>query len=55
RGCEVVECGEEELSGIIKDLSGVNVKSFDSDLSSIRGEGVMIFKLEDGFDKGLDE
>ena len=46
---ELVESGEEDLSRII------NVKSFHSDLSTITGERVMIFKLEDRFDKALHE
>ena len=50
---ELVESGEEDLSRIIKDLTGLNVKSFHSDLSTITGERVMIFKLEDRFDKAL--
>ena len=50
-----VESGEEDLSRIIKDLTGLNVKSFHSDLSTITGERVMIFKLEDRFDKALHE
>ena len=44
---ELVESG--------KDLTGLNVKSFHSDLSTITGERVMIFKLEDRFDKALHE
>lgn len=52
---EFVEFGEEDLSCIIKDLIGFNVKSFYSDLSIIIGECVMIFKLEDCFDKVLYE
>ena len=52
---ELVESGEEDLSRIIKDLTGLNVKSFHSDLSTITGERVMIFKLEDRFDKALHE
>ena len=51
---ELVE-SEEDLSRIIKDLTGLNVKSFHSDLSTITGERVMIFKLEDRFDKALHE
>ena len=51
----LVESGEEDLSRIIKDLTGLNVKSFHSDLSTITGERVMIFKLEDRFDKALHE
>ena len=39
---ELVESGEEDLSRIIKDLTGLNVKSFHSDLSTITGERVMI-------------
>ena len=42
---ELVESGEEDLSRIIKDLTGLNVKSFHSDLSTITGERVMIFKF----------
>ena len=52
---ELVESGEEDLSRIIKDMTGLNVKSFHSDLSTITGERVMIFKLEDRFDKALHE
>ena len=52
---ELVESGEEDLSRIIKDLTGLNVKSFHSDLSTITAERVMIFKLEDRFDKALHE
>ncbi|WP_078544606.1 DUF2294 domain-containing protein [Litchfieldia alkalitelluris] len=42
---ELVESGIEDLKGIILKQTGVEVKSFHTDISTISGERVMIFKL----------
>lgn len=48
---ELVESGQEDLNNIIYDLIGLKVVSFHSDLSTVTGERVIVFKLEDNFEK----
>lgn len=48
---ELVESGETDLKDIIVNITGVQVKSFHSDLSTITGERVIVFKLEENFEK----
>lgn len=42
---ELVESGIDDLKEIILELTGEEVKSFHTDISSRTGERVMIFKL----------
>ncbi|HCG75527.1 MULTISPECIES: DUF2294 domain-containing protein [Staphylococcus] len=50
---ELVESGQEDLNNIIYDLIGLKVVSFHSDLSTVTGERVIVFKLEDNFEKRM--
>lgn len=50
---ELVESGEKDLNQIIFDITGIQVISFHSDLSTVTGERVIIFKLESHFEKVL--
>ena len=42
---ELVESGQDDLMQLILDITGVSVSSFHSDLSTITGERVIVFKL----------
>lgn len=50
---KLVESGIEELNEIVLSISGEEVKSFHTDLSSITGERIMIFKLYNDLEKKL--
>ena len=50
---ELVESGEKDLNQIIFDITGIQVISFHSDLNTVTGERVIIFKLESHFEKVL--
>ncbi|MGZ2417272.1 uncharacterized protein YbcI [Staphylococcus caledonicus] len=50
---ELVESGQDDLMQLILDITGISVNSFHSDLSTITGERVIVFKLEDNFEKTL--
>lgn len=50
---DLVESGIEQLSGIITRLSGEEVVSFHTDLSTKTGERMMIFKLASDLEKRL--
>lgn len=52
---ELVESGEDDLNEIIYDLTGVKVVTFHSDLSTVTGERVIVFKLEDNFEKRINQ
>ena len=43
---ELVESGQDDLMQLILDITGVSVSSFHSDLSTITGERVIVFKLD---------
>lgn len=48
---ELVESGQDDLNDLIFEITGVKVSSFHSDLSTVTGERVIVFKLEDNFEK----
>jgi len=48
---ELVESGIEELKDMIRTITGEEVKSFHTDLSSRTGERVMIFKMFNNLEK----
>jgi len=50
---ELVESGQDDLMQLILDITSISVNSFHSDLSTITGERVIVFKLEDNFEKTL--
>jgi uncharacterized protein YbcI len=50
---ELVESGIEDLKNIILTITGEEVKSFHSDISSRTGERVMVFKLFNDFEKNI--
>ncbi|MCQ6275580.1 DUF2294 domain-containing protein [Bacillus sp. V3B] len=50
---ELVESGIEDLNEIILNITGVEVKSFYTDISSRTGERVMIFKLLSDYEKSF--
>ncbi|QDP39569.1 DUF2294 domain-containing protein [Radiobacillus deserti] len=50
---ELVESGIEDLKNIILTITGEEVKSFHTDISSRTGERVMLFKLFNDFEKRL--
>ncbi|BDH61862.1 hypothetical protein MTP04_19920 [Lysinibacillus sp. PLM2] len=49
----LIESGIEDLKAIILNLTGVEVKSFYSDISTHTGERIMVFKLFDDLEKEL--
>jgi uncharacterized protein YbcI len=51
----MLESGKEELHRIIKDLTGQEVVSFHTDLSTRTGERMMIFILSDNLEKQLSD
>ena len=48
---ELVESGQDDLMQLVFKITGTEVKSFHSDLSTITGERVIVFKLEDNFER----
>lgn len=50
---ELVESGQDDLMQLILDITGVSVNSFHSDLSTITGERVIVFKLDDNLERSL--
>lgn len=50
---ELVESGQDDLMQLILDITGVSVNSFHSDLSTITGERVIVFKLDGNLEKTL--
>lgn len=48
---ELVESGQDDLMQLILDITGVSVSSFHSDLSTITGERVIVFKLDTNLEK----
>lgn len=42
---DLVESGRDFIGNVIKELTGVEVKSFHTDLSTKTGERIMVFKL----------
>ncbi len=47
---ELVESGEQDLNDIIFKITGIKVMSFHSDLSTVTGERIIVFKLEDNLE-----
>ncbi|CRG03890.1 Uncharacterized conserved protein [Streptococcus pneumoniae] len=52
---ELVESGQDDLNDLIFEITGVKVSSFHSDLSTVTGERVIVFKLEDNFEKLINQ
>ena len=52
---ELVESGQYDLNDLIFEITGVKVSSFHSDLSTVTGERVIVFKLEDNFEKLINQ
>lgn len=50
---ELVESGQDDLMQLILDITGVSVNIFHSDLSTITGERVIVFKLDENLEKTL--
>lgn len=50
---DLVETGKEELNQIIKELTGEEVLTFHTDISTKTGERIMIFKLTSDMEKKL--
>ena len=50
---ELVESGEQDLNDIIFKITGIKVMSFHSDLSTVTGERIIVFKLEDNLEKHI--
>ncbi|MGD6991325.1 DUF2294 domain-containing protein [Sutcliffiella horikoshii] len=48
---DLVESGIEDLKGIIKNITGEDTKSFYTDISTVTGERVMVFKLGNIFEE----
>nr|WP_208528032.1 DUF2294 domain-containing protein [Jeotgalibacillus sp. R-1-5s-1] len=51
----LVESGVDTLKQIILDIASVEVTSFYTDISSVTGERVMVFKLSENLEKKLSE
>jgi uncharacterized protein YbcI len=49
----LIESGKDGLMEIILKITGEQVKSFHTDISTTTGERVMVFKLFDNFEKKL--
>ncbi|MEK4876413.1 DUF2294 domain-containing protein [Bacillus sp. FSL W8-0102] len=49
----LVESGVDDLMEMISEITGVNVKSFHTDISTQTGERIMVFKLEENVEKKL--
>lgn len=52
---ELVESGQDDLNDLIFEITGVKVSSFHSDLSTVTGERVIVFKLKDNFEKLINQ
>lgn len=52
---ELVESGQNDLNNIIHQITGIEVVSFHSDLSTVTGERVIVFKLKDNFEKLINQ
>ena len=52
---ELVESGQDDLNDLIFEITGVKVSSFHRDLSTVTGERVIVFKLEDNFEKLINQ
>ncbi len=50
---DLIESGIEGLKAIILNLTGEEVRSFHTDISTLGGERVMVFKLSGDFEKRL--
>ncbi|WP_240627267.1 DUF2294 domain-containing protein [Thermoflavimicrobium daqui] len=50
---ELVESGRDELSKIIKDLTGEDIITFHTDISTKTGERIMVFRLSTNLEKKL--
>jgi uncharacterized protein YbcI len=50
---DLVETGREELNRMIKELTGEEVLTFHTDISTKTGERIMIFKLSSDMEKKL--
>lgn len=50
---EMVELGVVDLNSIVLKITGLEVKSFFTDLSTTTGERVMIFKLDRDYEKSF--
>ncbi|MGD6873654.1 DUF2294 domain-containing protein [Sutcliffiella horikoshii] len=48
---DLVESGIEDLKEIIKNITGEDTKSFYTDISTVTGERVMVFKLGNIFEE----
>lgn len=48
---DLVESGNEELKEIIYDITGEEVKTFHTDISTRTGERIMVFKLFNDYEK----
>lgn len=48
---DLVESGRDNLGKLIKELTGANVSSFHTDISTRTGERVMMFILDDNLEK----
>ncbi|GAE29370.1 DUF2294 domain-containing protein [Halalkalibacter hemicellulosilyticus] len=48
---ELVESGVEELKEVIFTITGKEIVSFHTDLSTRTGERIMVFKVSNGFDE----
>ncbi|WP_227396972.1 DUF2294 domain-containing protein [Jeotgalibacillus aurantiacus] len=51
----LVESGVDTLKQIILDIASVEVTSFYTDISSVTGERIMVFKLNENLEKKLNE
>ncbi len=50
---ELVESAEQDLNDIILKITDIKVMSFHSDLSTVTGERIIVFKLEDNLEKHI--
>jgi uncharacterized protein YbcI len=50
---DLVESGREKLSQLIRDLTGEEVVSFYTDISTRTGERIMVFRLSSDLQKKL--
>ena len=50
---ELVESGQDDLMQLVFKITGTEVKSFHSDLSTITGERIIVFKLDKNLEKSL--
>ena len=48
---ELVESGQDDLMQLVFKITGTEVKSFHSDLSTITGERIIVFKLDKNLEK----